>query len=167
MRHRKSQPREPLQPHKIYSIPWYKVGTDLFEFNKQIYLLVVDYWSKYIEIEHLSSGYSSQFVVKKLKSIFARHGIPRIMISDNGPPYNSEVFKLFCQDWQIEHITSSPYLPRSNGLAERSVQTIKKLLMKCKESGSDPYVSLLLYRTAAKGTIPSPSELLMSRKLRT
>ncbi|XP_055923337.1 uncharacterized protein K02A2.6-like [Eupeodes corollae] len=153
MRHRSSQPKEPLQPHEIQPIPWYKVGTDLFEFNKQIYLLVVDYWSKYIEIENLNFGYSSQFVISKLKAIFARHGIPQIMISDN--------------DWQIEHITSSPYLPRSNGLAERSIQTIKKLLIKCKESGTDPYVSLLHYRTISKGNLPSPSELLMSRKLRT
>lgn len=107
MRHRLSQPKEPLQPHEIHPIPWYKVGTDLFEFNKQMYLLVVDYWSKYIEIEHLSSGYSSQLVVNKLKAIFARHGIPQIMISDNGPPYNSEVLKKFCQDWQIDHITYS------------------------------------------------------------
>ncbi|XP_055911526.1 uncharacterized protein K02A2.6-like [Eupeodes corollae] len=167
MRHRSSQPKEPLQPHEIQPIPWYKVGTDLFEFNKQIYLLVVDYWSKYIEIENLNSGYSSQFVISKLKAIFARHGIPQIMISDNGPPYNSEHFKNFCHDWQIEHITSSPYLPRSNGLAERSIQTIKKLLIKCKESGTDPYVSLLHYRTISKGNLPSPSELLMSRKLRT
>ena len=167
MRYRSSQQKEPLQPHEIQPIPWYKVGTDIFEFNKQTYLLVVDYWSKFIEIELLSSGYSSQFVIKKLKSIFARHGIPQIIVSDNGPPYSSQDFKQFCFDWNIEHTTSSPYLPRSNGLAERSIQTIKKLLIKCLETNSDPYIALLHYRTISKGNLPAPSELLMSRKLRT
>lgn len=69
--------------------------------------------------------------------------------------------------WCIEHRTSSPYLPRPNGLAERSVQTIKKLLTKSVESNSDPYVALLHYRTTPRGNLPSPSELLMSRYLRT
>ncbi|GBO99797.1 Retrovirus-related Pol polyprotein from transposon 412 [Eumeta japonica] len=76
-------------------------------------------------------------------------------------------FAKFCNEWGITHKTSSPYLPRSNGLAERSIQTVKKLLNKCKESNSDPYMALLHLRTTPKENMPSPAELLMSRILRT
>lgn len=102
-----------------------------------------------------------------MKSIFSRHGIPYVLITDNGPPFNSKEFQQFCKNWEIEHKTSSPYLPRSNGLAERSVQTIKKLFIKSYESNSDPYIALLHYRTAPQGNLPSPAEHLMSRSLKT
>ena len=60
-----------------------------------------------------------------------------------------------------------PYLARSNDLAERSIQTVKKLLYKCFESAANPYSALLNYRTTSKGNLPSSSELLMPRKLNT
>lgn len=167
IRHRNANPKESLISHEIVQIPWYKVGSDLFEFEGKHYLLVVDYYSKYIEIENLNKGYSCQFVVDRMKSIFARHGIPTIMISDNGPPFNSNDFRKFCKDWGIDHQTSSPYLPRSNGLAERCIQTIKNIFKKCQGSGTDYYTSLLHYRTTRKNDLPSPAELLMSRNLRT
>ncbi|XP_055856265.1 uncharacterized protein K02A2.6-like [Episyrphus balteatus] len=167
IRHRSKNQKEPIQFHNVVSIPWFKIGMDLFEFNKCMYLLVVDFFSKYIEIAQLNKSYSSNVVITHLKSIFARHGIPTIMLSDNGPPFNSEEFKNFSEKWGIDHVTSSPYFPRSNGLAERSVQTIKKMLKKCHETHSDPYVALLHYRTTRKGNINSPSELLMSRQLKT
>ncbi|XP_055371850.1 uncharacterized protein LOC129605879 [Condylostylus longicornis] len=159
--------KQELKSHDMVEIPWFKVGCNKFEFNKKPYLLVVDYYSKFIEIDLLNSGYGSLQVITKLKSIFARHGILQIFISDNGPPYNSKEFKQFCRDWNIEHKTSSPYLPRSNGLAERSIQTIKKLLTKCEETKNDPYVALLHYRTTQTNGMPSPAQLLMSRSLTT
>ncbi|XP_037930506.1 uncharacterized protein K02A2.6-like, partial [Teleopsis dalmanni] len=143
--------KQELLPHDIIELPWYKVACDIFEFEKKQYLLVVDYYSKYIEIDILNMGYSSKHVITKLKSIYARHGIPKIFVSDNGPPYNSKEFNQFCNDWSIEHITSSPHFPRSNGMAERSVQIVKKLLIKCKETNSDYYTALLHYRTTPKG----------------
>ncbi|XP_036341596.1 uncharacterized protein K02A2.6-like [Rhagoletis pomonella] len=167
LKFRKSNPKQKLLCHEMVNIPWYKLGADLFEFDKKTYLLVVDYYSKFIECEILSTGYSSTQVIMKLKSIFARQGIPAVFITDNGPPFSSKDFAQFCADWCIEHITSSPYMPRSNGLAERSVQTIKTMLYKCKEKGTDPYTALLHYRTTPKDDLSSPSELLMSRKLRT
>lgn len=167
MKYQNSNVKSKMLPHEIVDVPWFKLGCDLFEFNKKMYILVVDYYSKFVEVELLSSGYNSSQVVLKLKSIFSRHGIPCILVSDNGPPFNSKEFREFCKSWEIEHKTSSPYLPRSNGLAERSIQTIKKLFLKAFESNSDPYVALLHYRTTPKGDLPSPAQLLMSRSLRT
>jgi len=154
-----------LLPHQVKLIPFYKIGVDIFEFNSSNYLLVVDYFSQYIEIAKLTS-YTSLQVTTHLKSIFARHGIPAIMISDNGPPFNSKHMQNFLKDWDISHHTSSPYYPRSNGLAERSIRTIKNMLKKCALDGSDPYLALLHLRNTCKGPINSPAEILMSRKLR-
>lgn len=167
LKYRNSNSKQEMIPHEIYEIPWFKVGCDIFEHNKRKYLIVVDYYTKCFEIDLLYEGFSGVHVILKLKSMFARFGIPQFFISDNGPPYNSKVFRTFCDDWGIVHKISSPYLPRSNGLAERSIQTVKKMLNKYKESGSDPYIALLHYRTTPKSNMPSPAELLMFRNLRT
>ena len=167
MKYKNNNSKEPLILHNVPQIPWFKLGTDIFHFNNKIYLLVVDYFSKFIEIAHLSSGFTAVSVIQHLKSMFARFGIPSVLVSDNGPPFNSLEFKQFIFDWDIEHVTSSPNYPQSNGLAERSIQTIKKLFKKCKESNNDPYISLMQYHNTPKGNLYSPSQLLMSRSIRT
>ncbi|CAH2108833.1 unnamed protein product [Euphydryas editha] len=164
---RRNNSKEPIIQHEYENIPWYKVGVDIFKFERIKYLIVVDYYSKYVELAMLRSGYTASIVITQIKSILARHGICRILISDNGPPFNSKEFSLFTKEWDIEHITSSPYLSRANGLVERSIGTIKNMLRKCKTDMSDMYLALLLYRNTPKLSQYSPAELSMSRKLRT
>ena len=67
-------------------------------------------------------------------------GIPEVMRSDNGPQYSSSSFKKFAKDWKFQDITTSPEYPRSNGLAEKTVQTVKSLLEKAKDDNKDPYL---------------------------
>ncbi|KAL0868798.1 hypothetical protein ABMA27_007164 [Loxostege sticticalis] len=164
---RRSNSKEPLQPHEVKAIPWNKVGVDLFDLNSDKYNIVVDYFSQYVELVKLIGGSTSQIVIGHLKSIFARHGIPNILISDNGPPFNSKEFSNFASDWQIQHITSSPYFAQSNGLVERTIGTIKNMLKKCLSDHSDPHLALLQYRNTPKENMYSPAQLLMSRSLRT
>lgn len=64
------------------------------------------------------------------------------------------------------HTTSSPHYPQSNGLVEKSVQTVKRLLYKAKDSGTDYYQSLLVYHTTPLECGMSPARLLMGRRLR-
>ena len=92
-----------------------------------------------------------------------RHGVPEIVVSDNGPQYASEHFKHFAQDYSFTSITSSPHYPQENGEVERAVQTVKNLLKK----STDPYKALMSYRNTPIHNGYSPAELLMSRRLRT
>lgn len=156
--------KEPLIPHSIPSRPWQMAATDLFWWNNANYLLIVDYYSNYFEICLLSNTRSTT-VIQHTKSIFARHGIPDVVISDNGPQYSSQEFEEFARTWCFQHKTSSPGYPQSNGLAERTVQTVKNLLKKAKGSGEDPYLSLLSYRNTPLSDAGSPAQLLMSRRL--
>ena len=157
-----NQRAEPLIPSSLPELPWQRVGTDLFEWRKHTYVLIVDYFSRFIEISRLN-GTTAEEVILHTKSIFARHGLPEVVVSDNGPQYDSEAYANFAREFQFEHVTSSPHHPQGNGEAERAVQTIKNLLRK----EGDPYLALLAYRATPLQNGYSPSELLMSRRLRT
>ena len=154
------QPVEPLMPTNFPKLPWEKVATDLFYWKGSNYILVVDYLSRYIEIACLTKKTSSE-VIRQLRIIFARHGIPREVISDNGPQFASWEFSKFAKAYDFIHTTSSPRYPQSNGEAERAVRTIKALLKKA----HDPPFALLAYRSTPLKNGYSPAELLMCRKL--
>ena len=110
------------------------------------------------------SSTTSRSTIAALKSVFSRHGIPEVVRSDNGPQYNSQEFATFAEEYSFKHVTSSPLYPQSNGQAERTVQTVKKIL----RQSEDIYKGLLVYRsTPMPWCSLSPAELLMGRKLRT
>ena len=153
---------EPLVPSELPQRPWQKVGTDLFEYKQNKYLLFVDFYSRYIEIAKLNKT-QSLYIVKQMKSIFARHGIPECVVSDNGPQYSAQEFAKFSMDYGFVHVTSSPGHASGNGAAERAVCTMKNLL----KGTDDPYATLLNYRATPLANGYSPAELLMSRELRT
>ena len=139
------------------------IGTDLFELSGQHYLLLVYYFSRYPEIVRLTST-TSAAVITSLKSIFARHGIPEILRSDNSPQYAAQEFSKFAKSYGFQHTTSSPRYPQSNGQTERTVKTVKQML----KQSEDPYLALLNYRaTPSPWCKRSPAELLMGRRLRT
>ena len=146
--------------------PWEKVGTDLFYWDSKNYLIVIDYYSNYPEISLLNDT-TSQGVIIQMKSVFARHGIPDKVVSDNGPQFASESFTDFARTYGFDHRTSSPKYPQSNGKAEKGVQIVKRILGKAKDSGTDPYLALMQYRSAPMENGKSPAELLMNRKLKT
>lgn len=154
--------REPLKPTVLPDRPWQRVATDLFHFKNEDYILVVDYYSRYIEFSRLNS-LTSTAVINSLKSIFARHGIPETVMSDNGPCYASQEYRRFATEYCFESLTSSPRYPQANGEAEKCVQTVKNLIKKA----ADPYLALLSYRNTPIHNGFSPAEMLMGRRLRT
>ena len=103
---------------------WTKLATDLFHFEGDSYLLIVDYTSRYPVICKLTKM-TAQNVIGHLKVIFSEYGWPDNIVSDNGPCYTAEAFTKTMQEYQVNHITSSPHYPQSNGLAEKFVQQWK------------------------------------------
>ena len=154
--------KEPLLNTKIPKYPMQMVGTDLFDWEGLHFVVMVDYHSRYWEIERLRN-LKSVTVINKLKGIFARNGIPEILRSDNGSQYTSYIFKHFTNNWGIEHITSSPEYPKSNGLAEKTVQIAKNMLTRCRIGNSDPFLALLEIRNTPVDEYLSPNELLKGR----
>uniref|UniRef100_A0A3Q1F5U6 Integrase catalytic domain-containing protein n=1 Tax=Acanthochromis polyacanthus TaxID=80966 RepID=A0A3Q1F5U6_9TELE len=114
------------------------------------------------------SDTTSKGVITAMKSIFVRHGIPDIVISDNGPQYASEEFRSFPESWEFTHVTSSPGHAQSNGQAERTVQTVKQLLKRSQNDAGDPYIALVEYRNTPLESVGlSPAQMLMGRRLKT
>jgi transposase InsO family protein len=110
---------------------------------------------------------TSEATIEILKQWFSVHGIPKELHSDNGPQYDSFRFKEFCNDCKFKHVTSSPKHPRSNGLAERYVQTAKNMLKKCTKDKSDVKLALMLMRATPTENLPAPCERLLGRRIRT
>lgn len=157
--------KEPLIAHEVPELPWMKVGADIFELRGQSYLLLVDYLSKYPEVLNLPDRTAST-VIQKMKAVFARNGIPKELVSDN-VPFSSYEMKSFAASWEFKLTHSSPGYPQSNGLAERTVKTVKHALKKALQSGTDPHLVLLSLRnTPVTGLNMSPAQMLMGRVLR-
>ena len=165
MQHRPRNQKEKLLPHEVPAYPWQKLGADIFTIGSVDYLLVVDYFSKYPEVARLKSKDAPE-VIRKLKEMFSRQGIPSKLSSDN-VPFNSRKMRLFAREWDFSLSFSSPGYPQSNGQSERAIQTVKKLIIKAHESSKDVELALLDYRTSPlKGCDKSPAELLMGRRLK-
>jgi transposase InsO family protein len=160
-RGRPSQKREPLIPTPLPEEPWERVGSDLLELDGKKFLVVTDYYSRYIELCHMRST-TTMDVINKLKNIFARWGIPSILVTDNGPQYGSQQFRDFVRQYCFEHVTSSPRYPQANGAAEAAVKIAKRMLVQ-----EDVNLALMTYRnTPLEATGLSPNELMLQRRVR-
>ncbi|XP_021364173.1 uncharacterized protein K02A2.6-like [Mizuhopecten yessoensis] len=161
------QQKETLISHDVPDRPWAKLGSDLFYFDQKNYLITVDYFSNYWEIDYLQDT-TSKTVIRALRSQFARHGIPDILCSDNGPQFSSDEFRRFSKEWEFDHVTSSPGYAQSNGKSEQAVKTAKRLMKLAKTSHKDPFLALLDFRnTPSQGMDSSPVQRLMNRRTKT
>ena len=158
--------REPLLQHSDGAMPWNKIGVDLFEIKGRQYLVAIDYYSNFTEVDFLSTTSSSQ-VITILKKQSARFGIPSTIVSDNGPQFSSEEFKQFVSKWGINHTVSSPNHPQGNGKAESAVKVIKNMIKKALKDGRDQYEALLeLRNTPRQDTGLSPNQMMFGRNTR-
>ena len=124
------------------------------------------YYSHYPEIALINNESIAQ-VITHMKSIFSRHGIPQIVMSDGGPCFTSGKFEQFSKLWGFQCVRSSPHYPRSNGLAENCVRIVKRLLSQSLEQSGDLYLARMAYRDTALVNGKSPAQLPFSRKLTT
>ena len=165
--HTNKQQPETLHMHPVPDRPWAKVGTDLFTINGRDYLVTVDYFSNFYEIDFLADTLS-ETVIGKLKNHFARHGIPDTVISDNEPQFSSEAFRKFAEKWEFDHERISPGNSKANDTAEAAIKDAKKMMKRCRAEKSDPYIGLLNVRnTPSEGMSTSPAQRLFGRRTKT
>lgn len=163
----------PLHQWELPAQPWQRIHVDFAgPFKNKMWFLVVDAFSKWPEIHSMETT-TAEATIKHLRQIFAMHGLPRQIVSDNGPQFVATVFQKFCESRGIQHTKTAPYSPRSNGEAERLVQTFKKAIEK-----RDPHTNeeiqeavidfLAMYRSTPQSTTnQTPSEMLNNRRMRT
>ena len=138
-----SQQAEFLKSHEIPNILYHKVCVDFFHCQHTTYLLIVAYYSKFPEIVEMKTT-TSKDAIEVLKQMFGRYGVPRFVVSDNGPQFSNQEFKLFTRNYGFE--TCFTNHAQSNDQMERYVQTVKRLLKKSILDRTDINVALLNYR---------------------
>ena len=110
---------------------------------------------------------TAQHVVSQFKLIFSECGWPDTLVSDKRPCYTVEVFTNLMQEYSVNHITSSPHYPQSNGLAEKFVQIVKNVFYKAREEGIDLHKSWIIYHnTPLTSNLQSPMQMLQNRSAR-
>lgn len=115
---------------------------------------------------------TSKIVFEKLIDFFSRYGLPRVIQTDCGTNFTSKVFRGKCAELAIQHITSVPYHPESQGVVERFHQTLKSVLKKhCYGNGSDwdkalPFALFAIRNHPNSSTGVAPFELVFGHKVR-
>ena len=162
--------KAPLHLWEWATAPWQRIHIDYAGlFQNSMFLVVVDAHRKWPEVIPVSSTTSSSTIeVLHVRDLFARFGIPEQIISNNGAQFVSEEFQVFVRSNGIRHVTSAPYHPDTNGLAERAIQTFKQALCSMYQSSNPMKEKLakfpITYRNTPHSTTSvSPAQLLLGR----
>ncbi|CAI7935033.1 XP_034959630.1uncharacterized protein K02A2.6-like, partial [Podarcis lilfordi] len=149
--------------------PWSRVHIDLAgPFHGRTFMVVVDAYSKWLEVALMPST-TTEAVIRVLRGLFATHGCPDVLVSDNGPQFTSGTFERYLLGLGIRHALTAPFHPSSNGQAERMVRSAKEALARLDRGDWHERVAEYLFVqhiTPHAATGRSPAELLMGRRLR-
>lgn len=165
-------------PPKVEVHPWYlpeenweRVHIDYAgPFENHYFLMCVDAKSKWAEVRMLRNAPSSTSTIVLLQNIFSTHGYPLVLVSDNAAIFKSEEFQNYCKDRGIFQKCIAPNHPATNGLAERSIQTLKRKLKAAAEEPTPLPIKLqnilFRYRATPLASGLSPAELYLKRRIR-
>jgi transposase InsO family protein len=164
---------EPLKPTQLPSGPWEDLAVDLLGPlpSGHYVLVVIDYYSRYYEID-IIKDISSEKIVDCLETMFARNGLPKTIKSDNGPQFVSKYVEQYLKDINVKHSKTIPLHPAANGEVERQNRSLMKRIRIAQAESSNWKTEvrkyLVAYRTKPRTVIGiAPSELMFNRKLRT
>ena len=166
-------PPEPLMLTDLALGKWQDLSLDLLGPmpTGEYLLVVIDYYSRYYEAEILTSVTASQ-IISCLEKIFAVHGLPVTITSDNGPQFRPEEFERYLVDNGILHRKVTPQWAQANGEVERQNRSLLKSMRIAQAEGKN-WRKELFHNLAAYRTTPytvtgvCPAELLFGRKIRT
>ena len=170
--HIKTPPEVTLQSWNTTETPWERIHIDhAGPFQGHLFLIVVDSKTKWLEVEIVKST-DTNTTIKMLQTMFARWGVPKILVSDNATGFTSGIFTNFLERLGVKHARSTPHHPKTNGLAEKMVQLVKNSLsaMKTEQLSLQTKLDriLLKYRiTPHVTTGEAPATLMFGRNLRT
>ena len=160
------------QPWLKTDIPWSRIHMDSTgPLNGYYYLVIVDSYSKWPEVFKYKHP-TARNTIRALNEVFSQLGVPNTIVSDNGTMFTGSEFKVYCDSLAIEHITTPTYNTRSNGQAERFVDTFKRALKKVKGFDTEEkniQTFLMVYRITPNENIKrnlSPAEIMYARKIR-
>ncbi|XP_055615106.1 uncharacterized protein K02A2.6-like [Toxorhynchites rutilus septentrionalis] len=170
----RSPPKANPVPWPLPTAPWQRVHADYAgPLDGEFYLIVVDAYSKWPEI-FATRQITTKATTNLLRPLFANKGMPELLVTDNGTQFKSEEFSQYCRENGIQHVTTAPFHPQSNGQAERFVDTFKRAVRKIQEGKGNIKqaldVFLLTYRTTPNANVSdgrSPAEAMYNRPLRT
>ena len=164
---------EPLMPTELPQGKWQDLSLDLLGPmpHGEYLLVVVDCYTRYYEVEILTSIVASQIILR-LEKIFAVHGLPVSITSDNGPQFRSEEFEKYLVDNGILHRKVTPLWAQANGEVERQNRSLLKSMRIAQAEGKDWRIELVHYLATYRTTPHSvtgvcPAESLFGRRIRT
>ncbi|XP_053698969.1 uncharacterized protein K02A2.6-like [Sabethes cyaneus] len=169
------EPPEPMVRKEMPNGPWQGIAIDFLGPlpDGQTLLVVVDYYSRYIEVCEMNQTTSKE-TIAQLSSMFSRFGVPLTLRADNEPQFNAncEEFQAFCKDLGVQLINTIPYWPQQNGEVERQNRSILKRLKIAQQLGQDwrkvlSQFLLSYHATTHPTTGRAPSELMFGRRIRT
>ena len=168
-------PRFPMKPIEVIAVPFHMVGVDIIgplvrtRAGNRYILTLIDYFTKYTEAIPLPNQ-EAETVARALEEIFARHGMPAVILTDQGSNFESKIIKSICSLFGIEKRRTTPYHPQTDGLCERFNGTLKSLLRKRVNRDRDNWdeqiaAALLAYRSSIQASTGlSPFEMLYGRE---
>lgn len=168
----KSPAKCELRSWPIPKGPWERIHVDFAgPVNGDYFFVIVDAFSKWPEIFKMASTTASK-TINSLQEAFSRQGLCDTLVSDNGPQFTSGEFKAFCKEYGIEHLTSAPYHPQSNGQAERFVDLLKTGLKKLEGDGNvdnklRKFLTCYRYTPSYSLGMKSPFKLMTGRDMKT
>ena len=169
---KQAPPVAPLHPWLWPAKPWQRIHVDYAgPFLNKMFIIIIDAHSKWPEVYEMTTT-TSKSTIDVLRHVFASHGLPLQLVSDNGPQFTSVEFAQFLRENGVKHIYSAPYHPASNGLAERFVRTFKQAMKAAEAQPLSVRAKLenflLGYRSTPHATTGrTPASLFLQRDLRT
>ena len=156
--------KDPVLSRELPLVAWTLLELDLFSCDNNTFLLVVDVTSHFPVVRVLSNE-TSRSIINALKGIYCDFGLPKRILTDNGPCFKLHEFIEFHTKLNVSVEKTSAYNHQSVGAVEWMVQTIKQIMMK---NADEAWLAMLIFRaTDIPGLHKSPGEILNGRKYRT